>query len=374
MAVPESMIQSSAYQDAPAKKPADGPRIESLPPAEAPTATFLLQLFLIPLLIVTIVVLLWLMFSWMAHVGQDNPQELVKALAQNNDASWQRAYQLADLLRSPDPKYDALRRDSKLALELAAFLDKDLNVAAKGDSDAVRVKRRMFMCRALGEFDVADGLPALMRAAKEERDPVEIQVRLAALEAISTLAHNCGPDSFQTNPDLMAVLLAASREPDDAGPAPATTRDGLPTTYRPHAEIRAVAAFALGVIGGDEALARLKVMLISAYPNARYNAATGLARHGDAACVGVLKEMLDPDNLHSASDESNDRDKDRKRATVLMNGVRATLIYAEANPAADLSQLKVALKSLADSPLSQNQTDRSKIKSSALEALRLIEK
>ena len=102
--------------------------------------------------------------------------------------------------------------------------------------------------------------------------------------------------------------------------------------------MRAVAAFALGVIGGDEALARLKVMLIDSYPNARYNAATGLARHGDAACVPVLQEMLDPENQHSASDENNDRDKDRKRATVLMNGMRATLICADANPQADLTQ------------------------------------
>ena len=33
-------------------------RAQSLPPVEAPTGTFILQLFLIPLLIVTIVVLL----------------------------------------------------------------------------------------------------------------------------------------------------------------------------------------------------------------------------------------------------------------------------------------------------------------------------
>jgi HEAT repeat protein len=373
MATLESTLEKKPAPDAPARPAADAVRVESLPPVEAPTATFLIQLFLIPLLIVSIVVLLWLMFSWMAHMGQDNPQELVKALARGDDSSWQRAYQLADLLRSPDPKYDALRRDAKLASELAAFLDKDLNTAAKGDADSVRVKRRMFLCRALGSFEVTDGLPVLMRAAKEERDPVEVQVRLAALEAISTLAHHCGPESFQENGDLVAVLLAASREPDDAGP-PATTRDGRPTTYRPHGEVRAVAAYALGVIGGDEALARLKVMLANAYPSARYNAATGLARHGDAACVPVLVEMLDPDNQHSASDESNDRDQDRKRATVLMNGVRASLIFAEANPAADLTRLKAALQTLADSPLPQIQTDRSKIQMAALEALRLLEK
>jgi HEAT repeat protein len=373
MAWPETApSQMSPYESsAPLPKP---PQVESLPPVEAPTATFLLQLFLIPLLIVSIVVALWLMFSWMAHMGRDNPQELVKAIAKGDDSSWQRAYELADLLRSPDPRYDALRRDSKLAQELAAFLDKDLNVAAKGESDAVRVKRRMFLCRALGEFAISDGLGVLMRAAKEERDPVEVQVRLAALEAITTLAHNCRPQSFEENGELVQLLLAASREPDDNGPAPATTRDGQPTTYRPHAEIRAVAAFALGVIGGDEALARLKIMLANAYPNARYNAATGLARHGDAACVPVLKEMLDPDNAQAASDENNDRDKDRKRATVLMNGVKATLTYAEANPQADKAELKAALKSLAESPLTQIQTDRSKIQTSALEAMRLIGK
>ena len=83
----------------------------SLPPVEAPTGTFILQLFLIPLLIVAIVVMVWLLFSWMANMGQDNPKTLVEALARGDDSSWQRAFHLADLLRSPDPKYDAMRRD-----------------------------------------------------------------------------------------------------------------------------------------------------------------------------------------------------------------------------------------------------------------------
>jgi HEAT repeat protein len=349
------------------------PPVESLPPVEAPTATFLLQLFLIPLLIVSIVVLLWLTFSWMAQMGRDNPQDLVRALKRGDDSSWQRSYELADLLRSPDPKYDAMRRDSALARELAAFLDSDLSVAAEGNSGEVRVKRRMFLCRALGSFEVTDGLPVLMRAAKEERDPVEVEVRLAALEAITTLAHNCGPESFRENEELMRVLLAASAQPDDSGPAPSQTKDGEPTTYRPHAEIRAVAAFALGVIGGDEAIERLKRMLHDSYANARYNAATGLARYGDAACLPVLKEMLDPENDQSARDENNDRDKDRKRATVLMNGIRAALIYADAG-GEGVDQLKSALKLVADARLSQINTDRGKIQAAATEALVLIDK
>ena len=72
MAMPEITTQapSSIQAEAPAKVHEGRPRVESLPPVEAPTTTFLLQLFLIPLLIVSIVVLLWLMFSWMAHMGQ----------------------------------------------------------------------------------------------------------------------------------------------------------------------------------------------------------------------------------------------------------------------------------------------------------------
>jgi HEAT repeat protein len=152
-----------------------------------------------------------------------------------------------------------------------------------------------------------------------------------------------------------------------------TTRDGEATTYRPHAEVRSVAAYALGVIGGEQATERLTQMLNDSYANARYNAATGLARRGDPACIRVLREMLDPDNNQAARDESNDRDKDHKRVTVLINGVRASLDFVEANPSADVSELTSALQRLADSPLDQIQTDRTKIKGAAIEALRLID-
>ena len=104
---------SAAQADPPPKPPK--PASETLPPVEAPTGTFVLQLFLIPLLIVSIVVVLWLSFSWLAQMGRDDPDTLVKSIERGDNASWQRAYELADLLRSPDPRYDALRSDAKLA-------------------------------------------------------------------------------------------------------------------------------------------------------------------------------------------------------------------------------------------------------------------
>jgi hypothetical protein len=143
--------------------------------------------------------------------------------------------------------------------------------------------------------------------------------------------------------------------------------------YRPHAELRAVAAYTLGVIGGDKATERLKLMLNDSYANARYNAATGLARQGDPACEKVLKEMLDPDHDLAVRDEKYDREKDRKRSTVLMNGIKATLTLADANPAADMTQLKTSLDSLSKAKMPKVQTDRTRIQTTALEALRLIE-
>ena len=103
-----------------------GSSAASLPAVAPPTGTFILQLFLIPLLIVSIVIVLWLLFSWVAHMGRDNAASLADAIIRDDTASWQRAYELADLLRSPDPKYAALKDDAELAKTLATFLERDL--------------------------------------------------------------------------------------------------------------------------------------------------------------------------------------------------------------------------------------------------------
>ena len=355
-----------------ARPGAERPARDGLPPVEAPTATFILQLFLIPLAIVTIVVLLWLMFSWMAHMGRDNPATLVSELQKLDENSWQRAYELADLLRSPDPKYDALRHDPKLAASLAAALEADLEHPTAGRGDESRIKRRMFVCRALGSFHVADPLPTLLKAAEQQRDPLEAEVRLSALEGIASLGSNIGPEKIRENGEAMRVLLAASRETsDDSPPVPAK---GEETTYRAAAEIRAVAAYALGVIGGEEALARLRVMVNDGYPNARYNAATGLARAGDEACIGVIKEMLDGDNEASARDERFDDDKDRKRWNVINNGIKATLLLAETSPQTHLAPLLAALEKLSESELALVKREKTRLKNHALEALRTLKK
>jgi HEAT repeat protein len=358
----------AALRDGEAPRLPTGP----LPPVTPPTATFILQLFLIPLLIVSIVVIVWLLFSWVAHAGRNNAGDLVKGIERGDNASGQLAFELASLLRSPEPKYDALRHDAALCERLAKFLNRDLEETLTSQDDSRRVMRRMYLCRVLGEFHVPAGVEVLLRAAREERDPMEVQVRLSAIEALAALADHCGPEKLRTEP-VLAGLQAASQAADDSSTPASSSSSGEPTLYRPHGELRAVAAYALGVIGGKQATERLKKMLHDTYPNARYNAATGLARSGDAACVGVLREMLDPANDLAVKDESNANDQARKRTTVLLNGIKATLQLAEVNPAADTAPLKAALQNLTTASLENVTIDRSKVKAAAAETVRLIE-
>lgn len=364
--------------DPPNSKIDDDSLSRSLPPVEAPTGSFILQLFLIPLVIVTMVVLLWLMFSWLAHMGRDNPQAIVSQLSTFDENSWQRAYELAELLRSPDPKYDELRRDPEVCGSLVKLLEKDLKYQVDADDlekkkrlEEIQLKRRMFLCRAIGSFHIPDGVPVLLRCIREP-GPNGADVQLSALEAIATLAKNVGPEKLREEKDLLATVLAASQQSDDETSISVAT-DGK-TFFRAGGEVRAVAAYALGVLGGEEEKERLAKMLINSYPNARYNAATGLARAGDVRCIPVLREMLQPDNELAARDERGQRDKDNKRVIVLRNGIQTTIVLAQKNPTADLSPLKKDLQTIVDSDLAVIKTDRSKLKTAAKEALRVLDK
>ena len=351
----------------------------SLPPVEAPTGSFILQLFLIPLVIVTMVVLLWLMFSWLAHMGRDNPQAIVQQLSRFDESSWQRAYELAELLRSPDPKYDELRRDPKVCGELIKLLEKDLKLKVdetdpkrKKRLEETQLKRRMFLCRAIGSFYIPDGVPVLLRCIKEPGQN-GADVQLSALEGIATLAKNVGPEKLREEKDLLPTVIAASRQSDEETSISVAT-DGE-SFFRPGGEVRAVAAYALGVLAGEEERERLATMLkVEAYPNARYNAATGLARAGDVRCIPILKEMLNPDNDAAAKDERGTRDQDNKRIIVLRNGIQTTVVLAQKNSTADLSPLKIALQTIIDSDLAAIKTDRGKLQIAAKEALRMLDK
>ncbi len=297
---------------------------DALPPVEPPSAGFILQLFFIPGLIVVVVVLIWLLFNWLAHKGNDR-DALVKALSRNDEARWQAAFNLANDLRSDrQSRNPQLTTDHDLAQKLAGVLDRDM---ATGNADENSITLRIWLCRALGWFRVDDGLPELIKVAGQEQDEAAGDVRRAALEGIALLAAGTGDErKFADNARLRETLLAASSDSD-------------PRT-------RGAAAVAMGVIGGDVFRERLRGMLDDSNPDVTYNAATRLAHYGELAAVPVLAEMLDQDETAGVKLEKEVALQPAKRALITMNALRATLQLAKANPKADLSPLKLAVEKL----------------------------
>ncbi len=317
---------------------------DALPPVEAPGAGFILQLFFIPMLIVAIIVSVWLAFSWLAQMGT-NPQELATKLQKGDDAAWQRAVTLADMLRTKEH----LKHDTELANELVSALQQQLDA---GSTNPNQINMRIYLCRALGEFLIPDVLPVLMQAALTERDAesiepppqgktrtlTELDVRRAALEAIAVHLQNMGVEDRDHREKLIEVLTQATSERGVSG------RD-----EELRGELRSTAAYVLGVLGGEDALARLDRVLGDPYANARYNAAAGLARYGDVRAIPELIDMLDPDNEESVENERHQSGKSFKRWLVVTTAIQATATLAENNQSDDLSELAAALEDLADS-------------------------
>jgi hypothetical protein len=308
---------------------------DNLPPVQPPSARFLMQLFVVPLVIVVVIVMVCLMFNWLAHLGSP-PQDLVRDLSKLNAGSWQKALTIANMLT--DRRSSALRQDREMAGRLAEILSQELDA---GDVSPERIKLRVYLCMALGVFEVDEGLFELMDAARLQRDRSEIEVRKSAIEALARRA-DLSPQrqhQFAENDELLTVLKDA-----------AAPRSDQPDLRELDAQLRLRAAYALGVIGGDSARQTLAGLLIDAEPSVRYNAATGLARHGDARAVPRLVEMLAARSRDSSDPTALD---ELEATTILQNALRASIQLADANPNLDLTLLHNAIAQLnADERLS----------------------
>ncbi|MCH9058842.1 MAG: HEAT repeat domain-containing protein [Planctomycetes bacterium] len=222
-----------------------------------------------------------LVINWVARMDSD-PHDHIKALGRDNDARWQAAMNLANVLRS-DGNLD-FKRDPAQAQHLAALLDREITLAGKGDES---IRMRMYLSRALGEFHVDDGLPVLIKAASTQRFEQELSVRWFAFAGISKLVERIGSEpGFDEEGALLEFLLKSLDDQE--------------------ASIQWRAAFALGWYDDPRSISALAEALGSGrHANVRYNAAVALARRGDARCERVLREMLDPPSIE-VGDECQD--------------------------------------------------------------------
>lgn len=299
-----------------------------LPPVEPPSAAFILQLFVVPALIVLIVVGVWLSFSWLVHRSQ--PKDLIQGLESSRVARWQRASELADMLRNE--RNQQLKTDTSAALQLADILNREIDRADdQGGMDNESVTLRYFLCRALGEFHVPEVLDVLLKAATTNRDPREQIVRQGAIEAIAVLTFNLqqmDPPQALDNSELEQTLTQLADDEDDS--------------------IRSTTAYALGRIGTPASLAQLEVMVDDPHADTRYNAAVALAHHGNSKAVETLAEMLDYTEMSSVREETELGDQLAKRTLIMSNAMEAAQELARTNPDADLSEITAALEKLAN--------------------------
>jgi HEAT repeat protein len=297
-----------------------------LPPVEPPSAVFILQLFVVPALIVLVIVGVWLSFSWLVH--RDQPRDLIQGLESSRVARWQRASELADMLRNE--RYEDFRSDSSTALQLTDILNREIDGGGeKGGMDDEAITLRYFLCRALGEFRVPGVLDSLLKAATTNRDPREQIVRQGAVEAIAVLTYNLrqlDPPQELNSEQLDRTLAQLANDKDNS--------------------IRSVTAYTLGRIGTPASLAQLEILVDDPDADTRYNAAVALAHHGNAKAVETLAEMLDYTETSGVRDEPDPRDRISKRTLIISNAMDAVRELARQNPQADLSEVTAALDRL----------------------------
>jgi HEAT repeats len=269
-------------------KPSSLPPLAELPPVEAPTAGFIVQLFVIPAVIVIVVIVVWLLFGKLAGGERDAMEyvRMIRASATNWRAANRAAFELASLIQN-DPK---LASDPKLLGELTDLLEHDLDRVE--DTTITQ-----YVALALGRFRTLDAVSS----SGQKIDPISAldraldtkypePIRIAAAASLAKHAARLGGKLDDPRP--VAALTKASTSGDP--------------------EFRQMAVYALGFFGGEAAATGLRDRLNDEDRFVRYNAAAALARRGDPAAIAILREMLSPadlDKLIAMESESEKRNK-----------------------------------------------------------------
>ena len=245
-----------------------------LPPVEAPTAGFIIQLFVIPGVIVFVVILVWLLFGKLAG-GERDAMEYVRTMrssAGNPRAAQRAAFELAGLIRN-DPKLSA---DPKLLGEMTDLLEHDLDTVENPEMSE-------YVAFAIGRFQTLDAISS----SGQKIDP---------LSALDRALDPKYPTAIRSAAAVALAMQAARLKGklDDASTVAALTRSASTGDE----QVRKLSVYALGFFGGDAATAGLKERLLSDEDrDVRYNAAIALGRRGDPVAAATFREMLNPADL-----------------------------------------------------------------------------
>jgi hypothetical protein len=320
------------------------PPLPDLPPVEAPSAGFVVQLFVIPALVVLVVIVVWLLFGKLAG-GERDAMEYVRQL-QLPTANWRSAFELASLIQN-DP---AVANDPKLLGALTELLTRELD---RYENPKLRddPKLAQYVALTLGAFQTleaqtpsgqpVDPLVPLIRAMEPQFDQA---IRIAAVGSLAKQAARL--DGQLDDPRAVKALGA-------------TAADGNP-------QVRQIAVYALGFFGGPEVPPILRDRARSDEDRfSRYNAAIALARRGDSAAGATLREMLSTADLNQVIEMDSATEKQNKIEAIQLEAIEALRSSLRAGAPELARSLRPELEKLTTSGLVS-------VRSQALETLRAL--
>tara|TARA_R110002072_G_scaffold303069_2_gene492711 strand:- start:46114 stop:47259 length:1146 start_codon:yes stop_codon:yes gene_type:complete len=314
---------------------------EELPPVEPPSASFIMQLFLVPGLIVAAVIAVWALFGKLSSSEQDWRQLVAEVRSNNEHRRWRGATGLAQMLRSDvelGESGNQLSTNPQIAKELATLLIELLN---EPNQDAELTSQQSFLARTLGWLDsLDDSVPALIQATDEKHETI---VRSDALRSIALIAGRAKDNGKPLDrSEITDRLVEVSQDTDPL--------------------IRQVCAFTLGLIPGDRVDQRLRVLAEDRDPNTRINAAMAMSRRGMAEAFDALlallttaNEPVDPATMEGDTEVEKKiraRSQENMNQVVLGNALTALRDLAKAITDEQRQQAIALCK-----PLSENATN-----------------
>lgn len=304
-------------------EPSQGPALNDLPPVEAPSAGFIVQLFVIPAVIVAVVIVVWLLFGKLAG-GERDAMEYVRQLRSPN-AHWRAAYELASLIQN-DPK---LANDPRLLGELSDLLAHDLD--AEESPELTR-----YVALTLGAFQTLEA------QAHDGRK----------VEPLATLARALAPKQPEEVRIAAAISLAkhASRLNGGLDDAEAVRALGE-TSEDPSPSLRQAAVYALGFFGGESAARILRERLKDVDCYVRYNAAIALGRGGEIEAQGVFREMLSSASLNKIITRESETEKPNKIETIELEALQSLQASVDRERAGLARSLQPEIEALSKSEL-----------------------
>ena len=296
------------------------------------------QFFLIPLAVVAVIGVVYLGFRSMVVDPRGPHDYLAEVRNGGTDRRWPAAYELSRLM--DDPK---VRADRSLAPALVEAFDQ-----AKDDDPRIR----RYLALAIGRLDPPLPAGAIDVLSKSLDEPD----RAPATPGIDTwISRLTGWSDSDLGEVRISTIWALGASGD-----PRVAERLLPFYQSPDAGVRKMVVYALGALPGEAQRETLRAALQDAEPDVRWNAAVGLARHGDRQGAGVIRQMIDREYVEHVVKREVRQDQDLDPiADVIISGLRAAAALKD-----DTLREPIALLS---------QQDRSmKVRQAAIEALRVI--